>query len=163
MTNPDRTLLLKAVVAVLVLPGTMGFVLPLLVIDPDRPQGVVNGAGLLLVAAGVLLLLWCVREFLVVGNGTIAPWWPPKRLVTSGPFRFSRNPMYVAMGTIVIGWAIAYWSRPLAIYAGVLLFTFELRIHLGEEPVMARHFASEWAAYVARAPRWIGRVRKEQS
>jgi len=153
------TLLLRAIIAVVVLPGTMGVLLPLFVIDPDRPQGVVNIAGLLLVASGVLLLGWCVREFLVVGKGTLAPWWPPKRLVTSGPFRYSRNPMYIAMGAIVVGWAIAYWSRPLAIYGGVLWFAVELRIVLGEEPTMARHFGPEWEAYSARVPRWMGRVK----
>jgi protein-S-isoprenylcysteine O-methyltransferase Ste14 len=154
-------LVLRAIVAVLLLPGTMGVVLPLFVIDPDRPQGVVNIAGLLLVAAGALLLGWSVREFLIVGKGTLAPWWPPKQLVTSGPFRFSRNPLYIAMGAIAAGWAVAYWSRPLALYAIVLLLMFQLRILLGEEPTMARHFGPQWEAYARRVPRWVGRINAE--
>jgi protein-S-isoprenylcysteine O-methyltransferase Ste14 len=114
------------------------------------------------VAAGISLLGWCVREFLVVGRGTLAPWWPPQQLVTSGPFALSRNPMYVAMAAIALGWAVTYWSRPLFIYASILICAFHVRILLGEEPTMAREFAGTWTNYAARVPRWIGRAAVRQ-
>ena len=151
-------LILKAVAALAILPGTMGFILPLVVVKPDG-AAIVDPLGSAVVVVGSLLLLWCVREFLVVGEGTLAPWWPPKRLVMSGPFRWSRNPIYVAMALIALGWAMAYRSQALMIYAGVLIAAFHIRILVGEEPTMARHFGDVWKTYVERVPRWLGAVK----
>ena len=62
-----------------------------------------NPIGLLPLAIGIVLLLWCVRDFYVVGRGSLAPWAPPKNLVTIGLYRVTRNPMYVAVLTILCG------------------------------------------------------------
>jgi protein-S-isoprenylcysteine O-methyltransferase Ste14 len=114
-------------------------------------------------AAGATLLLWCVREFYVAGRGTLAPWAPPARLVVSGPYRVSRNPMYMAVTSILIGWALAYGSRALWIYAASVAVAFHLRIVLGEEPWLARRHGAEWDAYRSRVPRWLGPRRPESA
>jgi protein-S-isoprenylcysteine O-methyltransferase Ste14 len=148
------SLVARAVAAVLVLPGTMGFVLPLVVIEPAWPKRP-GWWGLAVVVAGVALLWWGAREFYVAGRGTLAPWWPPNRLVATGPFGYSRNPIYVAMLLIIAGWAIVYASRALAIYWMVMLVLFHVRTILGEEPALARAFGPEWDVYRRRVPRWI--------
>lgn len=151
-------LAVRAVLAVLILPGTMGFLIPLAVIEsvwPERPVWL----GLVLVAAGTAFLIWCTREFLVVGGGTLAPWWPPARLVTTGPFANSRNPIYVAMLLIIAGWAIVHASRAIATYGAVMLVLFHVRTLWGEEPTLARAFGREWEAYRQRVPRWLGVAR----
>jgi protein-S-isoprenylcysteine O-methyltransferase Ste14 len=145
----------RAVAAFLALPGVVAFAIPIAVgASAGRPvRRVAVAAGVLCV--GTLLLLWCVREFYVAGRGTLAPWAPPKRLVTSGPYRFSRNPMYLGVITILLGWWLLWDSRTLLIYALGVACAVNLRVRLAEEPWAARDFGPEWEAYRARVPRWL--------
>src|ERR1700689_2216623 len=110
-------MLARSIAAFVVLPGTVAFAIPILI-------GVSAGAptrlpviALILLVSGTAVLLWCVREFYAVGRGTLAPWSPPQRLVTTGPYRFSRNPMYIGVCTILIGWCVLWGSRTLIVYA----------------------------------------------
>ena len=152
---PPVPLFLRATFAVLVLPGMMGFALPLLVIIPAWPTDHRNWWALAVVGLGTWLLFACVREFYVAGKGTLAPWSPPKHLVTSGPFAYSRNPIYVAMLIIIAGWTLFFWSRALAIYLALMFAAFHIRTLLGEEPRLAREFGAAWTAYRARVRRWL--------
>src|SRR5687768_6053240 len=102
-TNLWRTLL-----AFIALPGLVAFVAPVLLAWPDVWQGSFRMIALVPLLAGVVLLLWCVRDFYVSGKGTLAPWDPPRRLVVRGPYRWSRNPMYLAVTLVLLGWAIAF-------------------------------------------------------
>jgi protein-S-isoprenylcysteine O-methyltransferase Ste14 len=142
----------RAVVAFLAMPGVVAFLVPWLL----RPVGGrLRVVGLLPLDLGVVLLLWCVRDFYVAGRGSLAPWAPPERLVTVGLYRISRNPMYVAVLLILVGWAVAFSAARLWIYAGAIATAFQLRIVAGEEPWLARRYGDEWAAYRARVPRWL--------
>jgi protein-S-isoprenylcysteine O-methyltransferase Ste14 len=102
--------------------------------------------------AGVGLLLWCVRDFYVAGRGTLAPWAPPVHLVTTGLYRTSRNPMYLAVLLILV----ALRSFGLAVYTTAVAVAFHLRVVKHEEPWLARTFGAEWADYRSRVPRWLG-------
>ena len=147
----------RALFAFLALPGTVAFMVPLL-IAPGGAGSFVQPWGAVPLALGVALLLWCVREFYVEGRGTLAPWSPPVHLVTSGPYRVSRNPMYVAVLLILIGWAVGFWSRPLAVYAAAVAVAVHLRVLLHEEPFLMRTHGREWARYRQCVSRWLGRV-----
>ena len=127
--------------------------MPLLSIRPQQRD--CTSLGFAVVALGTLILFACVREFFVAGRGTLAPWSPPRHLVTSGLYRFSRNPMYVGVATILAGWAIGYESRALAVYAAIVAVAFHLRVVLYEEPWQERTFSAEWRTYAAQVPRWI--------
>jgi protein-S-isoprenylcysteine O-methyltransferase Ste14 len=142
----------KALLAFLVLPGTVAFAVPLLLLKPAAPLSVPGG---ILAGAGAVLLLWCVRDFYVAGRGTLAPWSPPHTLVVTGLYRVSRNPMYIAVILILSGWAVGFGSRALAIYALAVMLAFHLRVVFGEEPWLARTFGAEWERYKARVPRWL--------
>ena len=74
----------------------------------------------------------------MAGRGTLAPWAPPQALVVSGPYRYSRNPMYVAVLLVLSGWTTLFQSWVLAAYAVVIGTAFHLRILFGEEPWLAR-------------------------
>lgn len=148
-------LFIRALVAFLVLPGTIGFFIPLWLIDPRAEFQAFRVSAWPIVAVGLALLLWCVREFFVAGRGTLAPWSPPQHLVVSGPYRLSRSPMYVAVSLVLWGWALGFRSTVLAVYAIVVMIGFHLRVVMAEEPWLARTFGGEWTRYRARVRRWI--------
>ena len=151
MAHPSR-LFWRALAAFLILPGTVAFLVPWL-LHPDN--ALFHAAGLLPLGIGLGLLLWCVRDFYVAGRGSLAPWAPPERLVIVGPYRFSRNPMYVAVLLILSGWALGFNSHWLWIYTGAVAVALHLRVMLGEEPWLARKYGEQWTAYSAKAPRWL--------
>jgi len=145
----------RALLAFLALPGMVAYAIPLVVVRGALGRWPPNPWGLVLVVAGSALLLACVREFYVAGRGTLAPWSPPTRLVISGPYRRTRNPMYLAVLAVLSGWAVLFGSTTLAIYAACVAVAFELRVILFEEPWAARTFGGDWQEYRSRVPRWL--------
>ena len=143
-----------ALIAFLSLPGTIAFLVPLLL--RPTPQHL-RVAGLPVLAAGTVLLLWCVRDFYVAGRGTLAPWAPPERLVMVGLYRISRNPMYIAVVLILCGWAIAFASRGLWMYGvppSPSRFTFESSLARNRGwRVRTKRNGSRYRTHV---PRWLG-------
>jgi protein-S-isoprenylcysteine O-methyltransferase Ste14 len=152
-------LLWRAVVAFLALPAVVAFLVPWWLAPREARFDL---RALPLLALGTALLLWCVRDFYVAGRGTLAPWAPPQHLVTVGLYRVSRNPMYVAVLVVLIGWTVGFRARGLAVYAASVAVAFHLRVVAYEEPWLLRTFDADWLAYRARVPRWLGRERPEQ-
>jgi len=147
--------MLNALAAFLILPGVVAIAVPFALVAGGQPLRQTRGYAAVLFIMGGLVLLWCVREFYVAGRGTLAPWAPPRHLVVSGPYRFSRNPMYIAVSVILAGWAVLYWSYALMVYLAVVGIAFHLRVLLGEEPALARSFGPTWESYRARTKRWL--------
>lgn len=154
-----RRSLSAAVLAFLALPGTVAFAVPLLLLKPAAP-GSFSLPSILLLAGGLIVLLWCVRDFYAAGKGTLAPWAPPEHLVTIGLYRVSRNPMYVGVVLVLWGWALGFRSRALAIYALIVMLGFHLRVVFGEEPWLARRHGEQWERYKSAVPRWFGRLQR---
>jgi protein-S-isoprenylcysteine O-methyltransferase Ste14 len=156
----STVLFLRALIAFLVLPGTFAGLIPAWVVsaDPVRNDGSVLGLAPL--CLGGAMLLWCVRDFYVAGKGTLAPWDPPRRLVIVGLYRFVRNPMYVGILVLLIGWALWAGSWMLACYAALVGVAFHLRVVLYEEPRLRSQFPDEWNAYVRAVPRWLPNLLK---
>src|SRR3977135_2698787 len=127
-------MLTRALLAFLVLPGVVAFAVPITWLIVTGHRRLVHPLGLVPLLVGVVALLWCVRLFYVAGKGTLAPWAPPRTLVARGPYTLSRNPMYVAVDLVLIGWAIGFRSLTLAEYAGAALILFHLRVVFAEEP-----------------------------
>jgi protein-S-isoprenylcysteine O-methyltransferase Ste14 len=149
------TLLVRAMLAFLICPGTVAFFVPLFLLAPGGLGFFVDAWALIPLAAGVGLLFWCVREFYVAGRGTLAPWAPPQELVETGPYRFSRNPMYIAVLLLLCGWALGFRSRTLVLYAVAVMFAFHLHVVLYEEPWLVRTHGQKWMLYKTHVPRWV--------
>ena len=154
-------LLWRAGFAFLVLPGMIAFIVPWWLVSSRAAQPGFNPWSLPLLGVGIFLLFWCVRDFYVAGKGTLAPWSPPRHLVTVGLYRYSRNPMYVAVLLILSGWAIGFRSALLAMYTFAVAIAFHLRVILHEEPWLKRQFGASWLRYKSKVPRWIGPIQKE--
>jgi protein-S-isoprenylcysteine O-methyltransferase Ste14 len=143
------------------LPGTVTIVVPALILwlwgSDVRPVTAVPGA--LLVAAGLFLVAWTIRLFVVVGRGTLAPWDPTAALVARGPYRYVRNPMITGVATILAGQAVFFRSWGIAIELAVFVLVNALYFPFVEEPGLRRRFGTEYEEYCARVPRWLPRVR----
>jgi protein-S-isoprenylcysteine O-methyltransferase Ste14 len=145
----------RSIAAFVALPGTVAFAIPILIGASAGQPTRSPMAALGLLICGTAALLWCVREFYAVGRGTLAPWSPPQCLVTTGPYRFSRNPMYISVCTILVGWCALWGSRTLIVYTSAVACAIFMRVLLVEERSAARQFSAEWAAYRSRVPRWL--------
>lgn len=149
-------MLWRALFAFLALPGIVAIAVPAWYAARALRAGAsFHAVGLLPLVLGFALLLWCVRDFYVAGKGTLAPWSPPRHLVTIGLYRHSRNPMYVAVTLMLMGWSLSFASAGLALYAVCVIVAFHLRVVFGEEPWLARTFGAQWEEYKSRVPRWL--------
>jgi protein-S-isoprenylcysteine O-methyltransferase Ste14 len=122
-----------------------------------RPEqtGAVHWVGLALVVLGGSLALWCILTFALVGQGTPAPFDPPRKLVAAGPYRWVRNPMYVGAGAALAGAALFYQSPALVSFAAAFLLMAHLFVVFYEEPTLMRTFGARYADYCNAVPRWI--------
>ena len=145
----------KALLAFLALPGVVAFAVPASWLLSSGHTQLVQPLGLVPLVVGCLALLWCIRDFYVRGKGTLAPWSPPANLVVVGLYRYTRNPMYVAVTLILVGWAVSFAFPGLYVYAGIVALAFHLRVVFGEEPWLARTHGAQWHEYARRVPRWF--------
>jgi protein-S-isoprenylcysteine O-methyltransferase Ste14 len=150
---------LRALLFALLAPGTVAGLVPYLLGRLGGPRLEVAAmpvVGAALVAAGAAGLAWCFALFVRVGRGTPAPYDPPVHLVTAGPYRWSRNPMYVAVLLVTVGIAGLTGSVLVAGYAVLLTAIFHLRVRLYEEPRLRHQFGRDYDDYQAAVPRWLG-------
>jgi protein-S-isoprenylcysteine O-methyltransferase Ste14 len=110
-----------------------------------------------LIAVGATLYLSCLWMFAVVGRGPPGPWDPPRRFVAVGPYRWVRNPIYIAALLVVLGEAWLFLSLPLLKYAAAMAILFHLFVIGHEEPTLHRRFGEAYAEYLRTVPRWIPR------
>ncbi len=154
---------LKNLLFSVLVPGTVAGLAPYWILSAAgqwrRPElGVVPILGLALLAGGLAVYLRCVGDFGAAG-GTPAPIDPPKELVVRGLYRFSRNPMYLGVLSVIAGQALLFGSLRLALYAAAVFAAFHSFVVLYEEPTLRRQFGESYQRLCARVPRWIGRPR----
>ncbi len=149
---------LRAVLSVLVLPASAALVIPWVLLRQNPATPVATWLGAIPISLGFALFAWCVVLFAARGRGTLAPWDPPRTFVPSGPYRVVRNPMYVGVGTVILGEAILFGSWALATYFVVIAVIWHLFVVVYEEPTLERAFGDDYRAYRARVPRWLPRI-----
>jgi protein-S-isoprenylcysteine O-methyltransferase Ste14 len=155
------SLFVKNLLFTLLVPGTVAVYVPLRVVrGRSIAAGVPLAIGWVVLAAGAALYFWCVLGFAAIGRGTPAPVDAPKTLVIQGPYRGCRNPMYIGVLTVVLGWSIVFRSGPLVLYALAVATVFHLFIVLYEEPHLRRTFGAGYEDYCRRVGRWFPRMRR---
>lgn len=132
--------------------------MPLLIVGDEAPAtGVTLAIALFLLGLDASIYAWCVWDFASLGRGTPAPIDAPKRLVIRGLYRFTRNPMYLGVLTVILGWATFFEAASLALYAVFIFACFHAFVCLYEEPHLACEFGREYLAYTAEVGRWLPR------
>lgn len=111
-------------------------------------------AGVLLVAAGGLVLLHAFARFVVEGLGTPAPIAPTRQLVVGGLYRYVRNPMYLAVAATILGQAMMLGRPVLLPYVLLFAVVVVAFVRLYEEPTLGRQFGAEYDAYRRAVPGW---------
>jgi protein-S-isoprenylcysteine O-methyltransferase Ste14 len=126
---------------------------------PTALQVFAQIGGVLLLAFGLFLFAASLRRFATEGEGTLAPWDPPRRLVIRGPYRYVRNPMISGVLFILFGEALVLLSRPHLVWALIFLGMNFLVIPLFEEPGLRRRFGDSYVNYCRHVPRLFPRLR----
>jgi protein-S-isoprenylcysteine O-methyltransferase Ste14 len=113
--------------------------------------------GVALIVCGLLLLQRTIGLFVRVGEGTLAPWDPTRRLVVEGPYRHARNPMISGVLCVLLGEAALFGSPPLAYWFAAFFALNAIWFVVVEEPGLRRRFGREYEAYARAVPRWLPR------
>ncbi len=164
----DRTRLRRisaaivTVIFLIVVPGSVAVLVPRLILGTQlRPVSRISSIGWLglpLVIGGAIILLDSFARFVVQGLGTPAPVFPTRHLVVSGLYRYVRNPIYVAVLSLILGQAILFGSPAILVYGLSVWIAFTLFVLLYEEPTLRRTFGREYETFCANVPRWIPRL-----
>lgn len=110
--------------------------------------------GRALIASGLMIMLWSGLAFLRART-TIIPHRTPKALVETGPFRLSRNPIYLADLIILAGWCLSLGAPHGLILMVPLYLALQNLFVLPEEARLTQHLGAPYVAYQARVRRWI--------
>jgi len=113
--------------------------------------------GALLIVAGTPILLESFGRFALQGVGTPAPIFPTQHLVVKGFYRYVRNPMSIAVVSVILGQALLLGNIRLLAYAIFVWLAFHLFVLIYEEPTLRKSFGAEYEAFCAHVPRWIPR------
>jgi protein-S-isoprenylcysteine O-methyltransferase Ste14 len=144
-----------------VAPGIVAGAIPGWITGWRLPEPLPYGG--VLVALGVVLAvpaLWVLIDSFVRfarNLGTPAPLAPTERLVVEGWYRFVRNPMYVAVVSLILGQALIFASWPAFAWGVVVFVTVHLFVVAYEEPALSQ-FGAEYETYRANVGRWVPRL-----
>jgi protein-S-isoprenylcysteine O-methyltransferase Ste14 len=149
-----------SVLFLVVAPGVVGGLVPWLLTgwQAATPPRLLQAIGWFMIALGVLVLLSAFSRFVFEGIGTPAPVAPTEKLVVGGLYRYVRNPMYLAVGAVILGQAAVLGRLVLVAYAvafGAAVWSF---VHWYEEPVLRQRFGAAYEEYLRTVPGWWPRL-----
>ena len=152
-----------SVVFLFVAPGIVAGVIPWSIsLYLQRPPlfGVepVRWLGVLLLALGAVLLAETFARFALQGLGTPAPIAPTRTLVVTGSYRFVRNPMYVAVVSLILGQGLFFGNWLVLLYGALVWLTVHVFVLSYEEPTLRRSYGEQYERYCANVRRWIPRL-----
>ena len=157
----------RHVFAIAVLPATVTIAVPIWIARrfavpvafPDAFfESLALALGLACLGLGVTLFVLCLRRFAGEGEGTLAPWDPPRALVVRGPYRYVRNPMITGVIAVLLGEALCLRSLPHFAWALVFTGLNLVYIPLVEEPGLERRFGEAYKRYCENVPRIVPRA-----
>ena len=143
----------------LLLPITVLIIIPWSI---DRHPVLASGlpliVGLVIVAIGLFIIAQTIVTFIRIGNGTLAPWSPTRRLIVGGMYAYVRNPMILGVITVLVGESLVLVSLPILIWAIFVFVINTVYFIFSEEPGLEKRFGDEYREYKRNVPRWIPRL-----
>jgi protein-S-isoprenylcysteine O-methyltransferase Ste14 len=118
-------------------------------------------AAAIAILSGIIVLLDALVRF-ARADGTPAPPMPTVHLVVVGPYRYVRNPMYLAVLAIILGQALLFGSWGALLYAGMVQLAVVAFVLGYEEPTLEAEYGDEYREYQRNVGGWIPRVRPWQ-
>jgi protein-S-isoprenylcysteine O-methyltransferase Ste14 len=157
--DKQRAALLQTGLFLVVVPGTVLVLIPWWLTGWRVEAGLLHNPliGIPLIGAGGLVILDSFRRFALEGLGTPAPIKPPSILVTSGFYRYVRNPMYVAVLAVLAGQTLLFGSAQLLAFTALAGLFCHLFVRFYEEPTLRRLFCADYDQYCAKVDRWLPR------
>jgi len=110
--------------------------------------------GLLIIGAG-LYLVFRARALFLRNRTTLSPYESPVVLITTGPFRFSRNPVYLAMAAVLFGSAVVMGTLVPFVFPVLFIVIIELLFIPDEERRLEEIFGDEYREYKRKVRRWV--------
>lgn len=110
--------------------------------------------GLIFVVIGIALNLWTDSLF-AKAKTTVKPNEKPNKFITTGPFKYSRNPMYLGIILILMGISITLGSLSSLLGPVLMLFTLQVVFIPHEESQMEKQFGKKYLEYKQQVRRWI--------
>ena len=140
----------------LVFLGGLGIGLALSTWAPTEYLGrtIARPLGGVLIGLGVLLALSAFRAFFQARTN-IRPDRPSSALVRTGPYRFTRNPMYLSLTIVYVGVAVMMQSLWSLLLLPLVVFLIRTKVIAREEAYMERRFGAEYLRYKSEVRRWI--------
>ena len=153
---------LKTLIFTVIMPGTVAGVLPWWLLRTSGGNWPFFPSfwwlGLLPMLMGTWLYFWCAGAFAFLGKGTPAPIDAPKFLVKTGPYSWVRNPMYIAVLSVVTGETILFHSFALIGYVLVVAILMHTFVVVVEESLLPKRFGESYESYLRAVPRWFPRI-----
>jgi len=119
-----------------------------------------NFLGIVVIIGGIVLMAWAFQLFRKKGT-THHPHGEPTVLVTTGPFRFSRNPMYLGMSFVLLGIAIFIGTIPLFLAPLAFFLTINAVVIPREERKLMKIFDQKYLDYKNHVRRWFWHLDKK--
>lgn len=141
-------------ISILGVPLLIGLMASLIFPSSNLPAPLSQGVGMALIGLGILLGYWAVRS-LESGGASPDAFLPPAALVTEGPFRFSRNPIYLGFVMIYAGLGALLNSLWIVLLTPVVVIGLTQAIIVPDERLLDSRFGDEFNTYRERVRRWL--------
>jgi len=125
------------------------FLLPIMQIIPSSYSG-----GGLMILLGIAVVLWAAWLFNRAGTA-IKPFEESTQMIVSGPYRWSRNPIYLGLVFILFGIGLALGTLSPFLVIPVFVWIIQKRFISHEEAMLEKRFCAAYAEYKKRIRRWL--------